>query len=380
MERLALKLLHVAAGCLDLFERVVALFEQHRQRQLAACVGRPGVDGLGHGVMGGVGDEVAARVLKLEAHGKRDLLAGLGVNLHNLERSLRDVVVHELRRIVLTFLADRGLPVLHGKEGLSPLRFEGVGHVGRDHLMNTVGSVGERACPAAGLAPAVDFGVVVLGGGEPVLVHRDGAHAVAGFDELAGLGREHCLCGIVIELELHSGHKDAHDLLRHVTVRLVVDGHGHFLHEAEISALDGVGNLGRVVGVDGLALSAVGSDAHAEHLRIPAVPVVEVVALGGACLLDQHRSQGNRCVAVGLVVEGISRVLVLVGQVGKSIGVRLEHPGARRGTGSLGRRCVGVIARIVANGEERAFKRRVSLRLALVGVGINLADEHAHRV
>ena len=42
MERLALKLLHVAAGCLDLFERVVALFEQHRQRQLAACVGEAG--------------------------------------------------------------------------------------------------------------------------------------------------------------------------------------------------------------------------------------------------------------------------------------------------------------------------------------------------
>ena len=246
--------------------------------------------------------------------------------------------------------------------------------------MDAVGAVRKRACPVGRLAPAVYVGVVVFRGGKSVLIDGDGAHAVAGFDELARLGREHGALRVVVELELDPWDEHAHDLLWHVAARRVVDFHGHFLHEAEVAAFHSVGHLGRVVGVDGLADRAALRDPHAEHLRIPAVPIVEVVALGRAGLLDQHRSQGNRCVAVGLVVEGISRVLVLVSQVGESIGIRLEHPGARRRAGRLGRCRVGVVARVVAGGEECAFERRIAFGLALVGIGVNLADEHAHGV
>ena len=330
--------------------------------------------------MGCVGDEVAACVLKLEAHGERHLLAGLGVHLHHLERRLGDVIVHECGRFVFALLADGGLPVLHGKKRLSPFGLEGVRHVLRDHLVDSVGPVCERSRPIGGLGPAVHVGVAVLGGGEPVLVDRDGAHAVAGLDELAGLGRENGLLGVVVELELHAGHENALDLLGHVAVRRVVDLDRHFLDQSEVAAFHGVGHLGRVVGVDGLADRVVLRDAHAEHLWIPAVPIVEVVALRSPCLLDEHGAERDRCVAVSLVVEGISRVLVLVSQVGESIGIRLEHPGARRRAGRLGRCRVSIVARVVTGGEERAFERRITFGLALVGIGVNLADEHSHGV
>ena len=100
-ERLALELLHVAIRRFHFGERVVALLQEHREHELSALAGRPGVHGLLDRVMGGVGDGLAASVEQLEAARQRDVLARLRIDLDDLERRLRDAVIHELGWLVL---------------------------------------------------------------------------------------------------------------------------------------------------------------------------------------------------------------------------------------------------------------------------------------
>ena len=210
------------------------------------------------------------------------------------------MVVHERGWLVFALLADGRLPVLYRQKLFAPGLSERLSDICRDDLMHAIGAVGERAGPICRLGPAVHVGVDVLGGGEPVHVNRDGANAVAGCHLVTRLGRLHDGLGIVVELELHAGNEDPLDLLGHVAIGLRVDRDGHFLYEAEVAALDGVGHLRGVVRVDGLALGSVLGYPDAEDLGVSSVAVVEVVALRRAGLLDEHRAERDGYILIGL--------------------------------------------------------------------------------
>ena len=374
---LAFERLDVALWSLHLDERVVALLEQHRQRHLAAFVGGPGVHDVGVGVVALVGDELSVVIEQLEGAGKRDLAPRLGVRLDDLERRLRDVVVHERRRVVLPFRGDGRLPVGDRDDVVAVLRLEGLGHGVRDDLVHRVGAVCQGARPALRDVPAVD-GEAASGRREAVLVGGDGADHLAGLGLLAGLGRDDRILGCVDQLELHAGQQHALGLLHYAG--FVLDLDGNLLHQTEIPALDRVGRLGRVVGVDGLAHGAAVGYLHAERLGLAALPVVEVVAGGRLGFLYDGRAEGKGGIPVAHMVEVGPRHLVGVGVVREAVGVGGEHPGARGRAGRLRLLGAGVLALVEADGELRARKRRRALGDALPGRRVDLHDEHADRV
>ena len=281
------------------------------------------------------------------------------------------MVVDELRRVVLPFLGDGLLPVGDGDEVLAVLGLEVGRDVVGDHLVHRVGSVREGTRPSFGQLER-------LGRREAVVIGRDGADHAALGDLLAGGRRDHGVVVVVDDLELHSGNEHALDFLR--VALLVVDAQRHFLDQAEIASLDGVGLRRRVVGVDAFPDGAVGRDLDAEPLGLAALAVVEVVAGRSLGLLDYHGAQGQGRFAASLTVELGSGDLVLVGVVGESVAVCLEGPGPGRIAGLLGFAGVGVEAVVVFDAELRIGERRGAFRLAAVGRRVHLTQQYSDGV
>ena len=260
---------------------------------------------------------------------------------------------------------------------MAVLRLEVLRHGVRDDLVHRVGAVCQGPRPALRDVPSVD-GEAASGRCEAVLVGGDGADHLAGLGLLAGLGRDDRILGCVDQLELHAGQQHAVGLLHYAGFVLHLDG--DFLDQAEVAALDRVGRLGRVVGVDGLAHGAAVGYLDAERLGLAARPVVEVVAGGRFGFLYDGRAQRKRGIPVAHMVEVGTRHLVGVGVVREAVGVGCEHPGSRGISGRLGLLGAGVVALVEAHGELRARKRRRALGSALPGRRVDLHDEHADRV
>ena len=326
--------------------------------------------------MEGIGDEIAVGVIQLEARRKRDPLAGFGVGLDHLEGRLRDLVAHQNRRIVLSFVGNRDLEIIDRKKGLAIFRLELRGDVCGDRLVHGIGAVRERCAPALGLRPTVHLRVAVFGRGEPVPVGRYGAHDAAGRDLLAGLGGCDRVRRIIDQLELDAGDEHSLDVLRHVACALGVDRYRHLLDETVVAALHGILRHRRVVSRDGFDAVVVRLHLHEMRFGRVASAVVEVVTARRLCLGHKDGAErDDRRRPVGCVVERIAGHLRIAVQVGLALIVGRKDPGA------LGRaRCASLVDRgvdslVVLDGELSTAESGIALGLGLFSGGIRLGHD-----